>query len=200
MKTGIKKLDKLLGEVPEGSMILIETVGTLGEEIAVSMLQTNKEKAVAFVTSQLREEFEKRFNLREIEMVVLGRDMYQEELYKISYILRNVPEGSSVGFFLLHPLLVFQSSSIVFRLFSELVTIVQEKKAVMVVLLDKRLINSKSLAVFENYATHVIDIIEEVDEFKITRGLRIKKSPGGGTDFYEFDIINGEVIIGNPII
>ncbi|NJE85889.1 hypothetical protein E3E23_08650 [Thermococcus sp. CX2] len=199
MKTGIKKLDKLLSEVPEGSTILIETIGTLGEEIAASMLRTHKENAVAFVTPQLREKFEKRFNLQKIEMVVLGRDMYQEELYQISHILRNLPEGSSVGFFLLHPLIVFQPSSIVFKLFSELVTIVQEKKAVMVVLLDKRLIDSRSLAMFENYATYVIDIIEEVKGFKITRGLRIKKSPSGGTDFYEFEIKDGKVTIGDPI-
>ena len=77
--------------------------------------------------------------------------------------------------------------------------IVREKRAVLTVLLDKRLIDERTLAMFENHATHIIDIVEVVEGFRVTRGIRIKKSPLGGTGFYRLDISSGEVKIGEPL-
>ncbi|WP_461865835.1 hypothetical protein [Thermococcus sp.] len=199
MRTGIRKLDILLGEVEPGSTVLIETVGTLGEEIATSMLLENRGRAIAFITPKLKEDFEKRFRSDEIELVVLGRDIQQQELYQISFTFRKMLKGSCVAFFILHPLLVFHPPEVVFRLFSELADIVREKKATMVVMIDKRLVDEKTLAMFENHASHIIDIVEVVVGFRVTRGLRIKKSPLGGTGFYRLDISNGEVRIGEPL-
>ncbi|WP_456452599.1 hypothetical protein [Thermococcus sp.] len=199
MRTGIRKLDILLGDLEPGSTILIETVGTLGEEIATSMLLANRGNAVAFVTPKLSEEFEKQFGSGEISLIVLGRDVQQQELYQISFTFRKMLKGSCVAFFILHPILVFHPPEIVFKLFAELVEIVREKKAVMMVLIDKRLVDERTLAMFENYASHIIDILEVVEGFKVTRGIRIKKSPLGGTGFYRLDISNGEVKIGEPL-
>ncbi|GAB6101750.1 hypothetical protein JCM16138_09730 [Thermococcus atlanticus] len=199
MRTGIRKLDILLGDLEPGSTILIETVGTLGEEIATSMLLANRGNAVAFVTPKLSEEFEKQFGPGEISLIVLGRDVQQQELYQISFTFRKMLKGSCVAFFILHPILVFHPPEIVFKLFAELVEIVREKKAVMMVLIDKRLVDERTLAMFENYASHIIDILEVVEGFKVTRGIRIKKSPLGGTGFYRLDISNGEVKIGEPL-
>ncbi len=199
MRTGIRKLDILLGEVAPGSTILIETVGTLGEEIATSTLLANRGNAVAFITPKLQEEFERKFKPKDVKMVVLGRDINQQELYQISLTFRKLLKGSWVAFFILHPLLVFHPPEIIFKLFSELVDIVREKRAVLAVLLDKRLIDERTLAMFENHATHIIDIVEVVEGFRVTRGIRIKKSPLGGTGFYRLDISSGEVKIGEPL-
>ena len=199
MRTGIRKLDILLGDIEPGSTILIETAGTLGEEIATSMLLANRGNAVAFVTPKLSEEFEKKFGPGEIYLIVLGRDIHQQELYQISFTFRKMLKGSCVAFFILHPILVFHPPEVVFKLFAELVEIVREKKAVMMVLIDKRLVDERTLAMFENYASHIIDILEVVEGFKVTRGIRIKKSPLGGTGFYRLDISNGEVKIGEPL-
>ena len=199
MRTGIRKLDILLGEVAPGSTILIETVGTLGEEIATSTLLANRGNAVAFITPKLQEEFERKFDPEDVKMVVLGRDINQQELYQISLTFRKLLKGSWVAFFILHPLLVFHPPEILFRLFSELVDIVRERRAVLTVLLDKRLIDERTLAMFENHATHIIDIVEVVEGFRVTRGIRIKKSPLGGTGFYRLDISSGEVKIGEPL-
>ncbi len=199
MRTGIRKLDILLGEVAPGSTILIETVGTLGEEIATSTLLANRGNAVAFITPKLQEEFERKFDPEDVKMVVLGRDINQQELYQISLTFRKLLKGSWVAFFILHPLLVFHPPEILFRLFSELVDIVRERRAVLAVLLDKRLIDERTLAMFENHATHIIDIVEVVEGFRVTRGIRIKKSPLGGTGFYRLDISSGEVKIGEPL-
>ncbi len=199
MRTGIRKLDILLGDVAPGSTILIETVGTLGEEIATSTLLANRGNAVAFITPKLQEEFERKFDPEDVKMVVLGRDINQQELYQISLTFRKLLKGSWVAFFILHPLLVFHPPEIIFKLFSELVDIVREKRAVLAVLLDKRLIDERTLAMFENHATHIIDIVEVVEGFRVTRGIRIKKSPLGGTGFYRLDISSGEVKIGEPL-
>ncbi len=199
MRTGIEKLDILLGDIEPGSTILIETVGTLGEEIATSMLLANRGNAVAFVTPKLNEEFEKKFGPGEIYLIVLGREVHQQELYQISFTFRKMLKGSCVAFFILHPILVFHPPEVVFKLFAELVEIVREKKAVMMVLIDKRLVDERTLAMFENYASHIIDILEVIEGFRVTRGIRIKKSPLGGTGFYRLDISNGEVRIGEPL-
>ncbi len=199
MQTGIGKLDILLGEVEPGSTILIETVGTLGEEIAISTLFTNRENAVAFVTPKLSEEFEKKFGSEGIKLIVLGRDIHQQELYQISFTFRKLLRGSCVAFFILHPLLVFHPPEVVFKLFAEMVDITRETKGVMIIMIDKRLVDDRTLAMFENYASHIIDILEVLEGFKVIRGLRIKKSPIGGTGFYKFDISKGKVIIGEPL-
>ena len=54
MRLGILKLDKLLGEIPEGSVVLIETLGELGEEIVIEALKENREKIVALVAKRLK--------------------------------------------------------------------------------------------------------------------------------------------------
>jgi hypothetical protein len=199
MEIGIPKLDELLGEIEEGNILLLETIGTLGEEIVLEMLKKNKENAVAFVTKKMRDEFKKIPELANVKLIVLGEDVFPEELYAISFKLRNLFEGAHVGFFLLHPLLVFHPPTTVYKFFSEIASIVQEKKVVLTAIIDKRLVDERTLAMFENLATYVIDIVELIQGFKITRGLRIKKSPKGNTGFYKFEIRDGKIVIGELI-
>lgn len=199
MRIGVPELDELLGEIEEGNILLLETIGTLGEEIVLEMLKKNKENAVAFVTKKMRDEFKKIPELANVKLIVLGEDVFPEELYAISFKLRNLFEGAHVGFFLLHPLLVFHPPTTVYKFFSEIASIVQEKKVVLTAIIDKRLVDERTLAMFENLATYVIDIVELIQGFKITRGLRIKKSPKGVTGFYKFKIREGKIVIGEPI-
>ncbi|NJE25709.1 hypothetical protein E3E22_03540 [Thermococcus sp. MV5] len=199
MKIGISELDEILGEIEEGNVLLLETIGTLGEEVVLEMLKENKENAVAFVTKKMRDRFREIPELTKLKLIVLGEDVFPAELYAISFKLRNLFEGAHVGFFLLHPLLVFHSPTTVYKFFSEIALIVQEKKVVLTAIIDKRLVDERILAMFENLATYVIDIVEVVEGFKIRRGIRVKKSPKGGTGFYKFEIRNGKLVIGEPI-
>ncbi|WP_457754410.1 hypothetical protein [Thermococcus sp.] len=199
MKFGIPKLDELLGEIPEGSVVLIETLGNLGEEIVVEALKENSKKSVAFVTKRLKEEFEKIPELKNIRYIVFGEDFAPQELFKITYKLRQILNGYLVGLFFLQPLLVFHPPETVYKFFSEVSSITHDNKLVLIAILDKRLVDERTLAMFENASTHVIEIVEELEKFKVIRGLRIKKSPKGSSGFYELIIRNGKVTIGEPL-
>jgi len=199
MKLGIPKLDELLGEIPEGSVVLIETLGELGEEIVIEALKRNSEKSVAFVTKRLKEKLEKIPELKNIRYITLGKDFAPQELFKITHHLRQIPNEYFVGFFLLQSLLVFNSPKTVYRFFSEVSSITYEKKLILIAIIDKRLFDKKLLAMFENASTHVIEIDEELEKFKIIRGIRIKKSPKGSSEFYELVIKDGNIIIGDPL-
>lgn len=198
MKIGISKLDELLGEINLGSTILISTIGELGIEIVVAVLRENKEKAVVFVTPRLKKRLKKTEGIDGVIYFTLGEDFAPQELFKITHAMREVPEDRFVGIFFLQPLLVFHPPETVHRFFSELANIALERGFVLMSMVDKRLLDDKTLAIFEESATYVIDIVEIVDGFKITRGIRIKKSPHRVTGFYELKL-NKEIIIGEPL-
>lgn len=199
MKLGIPKLDELLGEIPEGNAVLIETLGELGEEIVIEALKRNSEKSVAFVTKRLKEKLEKIPELKNIRYITLGEDFAPQELFKITHHLRQIPNEYFVGFFLLQSLLVSNSPKTVYRFFSEISSITHENKLVLIAIIDKRLLDERTLAMFENASTHVIEISEKLERFKIRRGIRVKKSPRGSSGFYELVIKDGNIIIGEPL-
>ncbi len=198
MRLGIPKLDELLGEIEPGSTVLISTIGELGIEIVLAVLKENKEKAVVFVTPRLKRRLKKIEGIDGVIYFTLGEDFAPQELFKITHAMREVPEDRFVGIFFLQPLLVFHPSETVQRFFSELANMALERGFILMSMVDKRLLDDKTLAIFEESATHAIDIVEVVDGFKITRGIRIKKSPYGVTGFYKLEL-NKEIIVGEPL-
>ncbi|AHF79828.1 hypothetical protein [Thermococcus paralvinellae] len=199
MKFGIPKLDRLLGEINEGSVVLIETLGNLGEEIVIEALKKNSDKSVAFVTKRLKEELGKIPELKDLKYIVFGEDFAPQELFKITYQLRQILNGYLVALFFLQPLLVYHPPETVYKFFSEVSSIAHDNKLVLIAILDKRLIDERTLAMFENVSTHVIEIGEELEKFRVIRGIRIKKSPRGSSSFYELVIKDGKVTIGEPL-
>ncbi|MBO8173715.1 MAG: hypothetical protein H0Z18_00500 [Thermococcus sp.] len=199
MELGVPKLDEFLGEISEGSVVLIETLGDLGEEIIIEALKENKEKSVAFVTKRLKEELGRIPELKNMKYIVFGEDFAPQELFKITYKLRQILNGYLVGLFFLQPLLVFHPPETVYKFFSEVSSITHDNRLVLIAILDKRLIDGKTLAMFENASTHVIEIVEELEKFRVIRGIRIKKSPKGSSGFYELIIKDGKVTIGEPL-
>ncbi|AIF69100.1 hypothetical protein PAP_03400 [Palaeococcus pacificus DY20341] len=199
MKTGIPKLDDLLGDVEPGSVVLIETVGELGIEIIINTLIENKGKSAAFVTPRLKRRMEKTPALNGLIYLTLGEDFAPQELFKITHSVRQLPNDRFLGVFFLQPLLVFHPPQTVYRFFSELSDIARERGLVLMTLVDKRLVSDKTLATFEDASTHVIDIVEVVEGFKITRGIRIKKSPKEISGYYHLELKEGKVIIGESL-
>lgn len=199
MRLGVPKLDELLGEVEPGSTILISTIGELGMEIVLDALKENKEKAVVFVPPRLKKRLEKIKEIEEVIYLTLGEDFAPQELFKVTHAMREIPKDHLIGIFFLQPLLVFYPPETVHRFFSELANIALERGFVLMSMVDKRLLDKKTLAIFEESATHVIDIVEVVEGFKITRGIRIKKSSHGVTGFYKLELTKGEVTVGEPL-
>jgi len=198
MRLGIPKLDELLGKIELGSTILLSTIGELGIEIVLAVLRENKEKAVVFVTPRLKKRLEKTAGIEEVVYFTLGEDFAPQELFKVMHAMREVPEDRFIGIFFLQPLLVFHSPETVHRFFSELANMALERGFILMSMMDKRLLGEKTLAIFEESATYVIDIAEVIEGFKITRGIRIKKSPHGVTGFYKLEL-NKEIIVGEPL-
>lgn len=199
MKLGVPVLDGLLGEIELGSTILISTIGELGLEIITTALKRNEEKAVVLVNPTLKKRLKEMERIEKAVYLTLGEDFGPQELFKVTHMVREIPEDRFVGVFFLQPLLIFHPPETVHRLFSELTTIAAERNFIMTAVVDKRLLDERSLALFENSATHVIDIVEVVEGFKITRGIRVKKSPHGVTGFYKLDLSKGEVIVGDAL-
>ncbi|RLF88766.1 hypothetical protein DRN43_05160 [Thermococci archaeon] len=196
MRIGIPKLDELLGEIELGSTVLIETIGEIGIEIAIEALKRNKEKSAVFLTPRLKKRLEHIFELGEVVYLTLGEDFAPQELFKVTHALRELPEDRFIAVFLIQPLLIFHPSQRVYRFFAELSDIANAQGIILMTMIDKRLVDERTLATFEESATHVIDIVEVIQGFKIIRGLRIKKSPKKISGFYKLKIKDGNVEVG----
>ncbi|RLF77043.1 hypothetical protein DRN39_04915 [Thermococci archaeon] len=196
MRIGIPKLDELLGEIELGSTVLIETIGEIGIEIAIEALKRNKEKSAVFLTPRLKKRLEHIFELGEVVYLTLGEDFAPQELFKVTHALRELPEDRFIAVFLIQPLLIFHPSQRVYRFFAELSDIANARGIILMTMIDKRLVDERTLATFEESATHVIDIVEVIQGFKIIRGLRIKKSPKKISGFYKLKIKDGNVEVG----
>ncbi len=199
MRLGIPQLDKFLGDIQPGSTVLVSTIGELGIEIVITAIKENREKSVVFVTPRIRKQLEQIPKLRDISYFTLGEDFAPQELFEITHIGREILKNYMVGVLFLQPLLIFHSPDMVYRVFSELSDIALRHDLILISIIDKRLVDERTLASFEESATHVIDIVEVVEGFRVIRGLRIKKSPRGSTDFYRLEIVNGKIIIGEAI-
>lgn len=64
----------------------------------------------------------------------------------------------------------------IYSLFSEIVYILKESNVTTVLTIDKRFVDDRSLAMFEELADVVIEIEEIIDKLRVRRGIRIKKN------------------------
>lgn len=193
MRLGITKLDNVLGDVREGDVLLIETVGSLGVEIVSKVV---KDGGIRTIVLLPRGASERRiFETENVELLIIGEDVHVERLHELLHLVRELPPGSLLISIRFDMLFLFHAPETVYMFMEDLISTVQEKNLVFIATIDKRNVSERDMAVFENISTHIIDIVEVVRGSQVTSLLRVKKSPKGGTQFWEFKVQNGEVII-----
>jgi KaiC/GvpD/RAD55 family RecA-like ATPase len=194
MRFGIPKLDELVGEVEPGRVLLLETAGELGREFVFKFLQTAEksgENIFIFVPERMVQDVGTW--LENPTVIHPEKGINVHELFTISLALRNI-ETKIGGFLLLDSLIILHPPDNVFQLFRELTEVVRKREQLMVITLDKSLVDEKTLAMFEEESDYVIELREIADGFRLKKGIRVKKSPlKPPSDFYEL-IINGEKI------
>ncbi|RLI89372.1 MAG: hypothetical protein DRO98_01205 [Archaeoglobales archaeon] len=199
-------LDKLLGGgVEEGRIVLIETAGGVGEEIAtgfvVSSLKEGKKALILLEKRRVRDVKKLIKDLKgEYELISPeDSDMSLEELYTIGDAIRR-SSADLVVFFLLSPLLVIHSPENVFSFCTDMFNHIRARNALGVFTMDKTLSNAKTRAMFEEATDVVIEVEEVIEGFKIKRGIRIKKNPiAPPTDYYEIKFTEKGIEIGERI-
>jgi len=78
--------------------------------------------------------------------------------------------------------------------------IVRDKNGVLIAIIDKKLVDERTLSMFENESDYVIEIEEIVERLKIRRGIRIKKNPKKPpSKFYELLINDRGIRLGKRI-
>jgi len=198
LKFNLPKLDKLLGNISKGRVILIEGVGNLALKLALKFLKNAIDKGYevfAIVPKRLRKDVSREVNAN---VIVPNNDLTFHELFTISLIVKKLTEN--IGLIdIIQPLLIVHSPEKVYQLFQEICDIIRNRDGVLVVTIDKKFVDEKVLAMFEMEADFVIEIDEVVDKLKVRRGIRVKKSPvNPPSDFYEL-YFNGDIVVGEKI-
>ncbi len=191
MRFEIEGLNEIIGNISEGRVILIESIGDLGLRLALGFLKNaikNGYDAYALVPKRLKNDLKR--ELESVNVLTPNEEYTLHELFTISLVIRRMKE--KVGLIdILQPLLIIHSPGKIYQLFQEICDIVRDREGILLIVVDKKIVNSRVLAMFEGEADYVIEIEEIVEGLKIRRGIRVKKSPKSlPTDFYEL-IING---------
>jgi len=212
LSSGIPELDRLLGGgVEEGRIVLVETVGGLGEEIAMSfLLEALKKEEKVFVILEKRKVRDvknliKKNELKEDSLSLIvpeNNDVSVQELFTITDAVRKCARSNTFGVFqLLSPLLIIHDVAKVYSMFVEMSNFLRDANVTVVFTIDKTLSDRRVIATFEETADVVIEVEEIIDGFKITRGIRVKKNPmDSPTEFYELRVKGNSVEIGERIL
>ncbi len=192
MKFDVEKFNEIIGEVGKGRVILIESIGDLGLRLALGFLKNAIREGYdvyALVPKRLKNYLKR--ELGDANILIPNREYTLHELFTISLVMRRMEE--KIGLIdILQPLLIIHSPEKIYQLFQEICDVVRDKEGILLVIIDKKIVSSRILAMFEGEADYVIEIEEIVDGLRIRRGIRVKKSPENlPTNFYEL-IINGK--------
>ncbi len=189
MKTGIKKLDKIIGTIDEGSILIIESPGELSIYLAKKFVK--EENTVVFIHRKQTKFFP------EIKSKIPGENYSLQELYTIPLAIKDTHE--KVVIFTLFPqIYMLHDSNKAYQILVDVAEIIRESKRMFVATIDTSIMDERTIAMLESEADYVIEIREVIKDLKILRGIRVKKSlskkPSG---FYEFDI--RDLSLGDPI-
>ena len=200
MITGVEEIDEKLRDI-EGGIILLRTTGDMGLEAVLQYLEEALRKTerdtFLFASPQIKARVQGRLNLE--RCWTLGEDFEHHELFKITHILRGLPEGSLVIFLLLDILALHHPVEKIQSLLFSISNIAVEKNLLVVIVVDARMFNARALSSFEELSTAVIEFTEVIDGFKVTWGMRVKKSPRGPTGFYRIEMRDGRLHISEPL-
>jgi len=214
LSSGIAKLDELLGGgVEESRVILIETTAGLGDLLALNFVAESLkkgERCFVILGSKKVKDFRRFLKDRGADTSKLtvittseksDRKLNLDELFLISHTIKELAKSTKFGNIdILQPLLILYDPKKVFALFSEICCFLKESKITTVLTIDKRFVDERTLAMFEELADVVIELEEVVDNLKVKRGIRIKKnSLSPPTDFYSLKIDKNGFEIGEKI-
>ncbi len=191
MRFEIEEFNKIIGKISEGRVVLIESIGNLGLRLALGFLKNaikDGYNVYALVPKRLKNDIKQ--ELENVSVLTPNDEYTIHELFTISLVIRRMKER--VGLIdILQPLLIVHSPRKIYQLFQEICDIVRDRKGILLVVIDKKVVSSSVLAMFEGESDYVIEIEEMVKDLKIRWGIRVKKSPKSlPTNFYEL-IING---------
>ena len=129
------------------------------------------------------------------------RKLNLDELFLISHTIKELAKTTKFGCIdILQPLLILYDPRKIYSLFSEIVGILKDSNVTTVLTVDKRLVDDRTLAMFEELVDVVIELEEVVDNLKVRRGIRIKKnSLSPPTHFYSLKIDKNGFEIGEKI-
>ncbi len=199
MKFGIERLDELLGDISDGSVILIEGVGEIpfmmGKLFLKNAIKMEYE-VFAIVPERARKLLD---DLKGLRIVTPDDTFSLQDLFTISLVVRDLKE--KVGLIdIFQQLLMIHEPEKVYQLLREVCQLIRNKGGVAVVILDKRICDERTLAMFEVESDFVIEVEEIAEGLKIKRGIRVKKSPTKPpSDYYKLEIDDGEFRIGEKV-
>jgi len=192
MRFGIFKFDELIGDIAGGRIVLIESIGDLGLRLSLHFLK-NADKVSAIIPKRLKRDLEA--ILRNAKILTPNEDFTLHELFTISLVTKRL--DGVILLDILQTLLIIHSPEKVYQLFQEVCDIVREKEGIMLTNIDKKLVDERVLAMFENEADYVIEIEEIVENLRIRRGIRVKKNPlAPPSKFYELIVDEGGIRLG----
>ncbi len=181
MRFGIFKFDEVIGDIAGGRIVLIESIGDLGLRLALHFLK-NADRVSAIIPKRLKRDLAR--ILKNARILTPNEDFTLHELFTISLATKKL--DGVILLDILQILLIIHAPEKVYQLFQEVCDIVREKEGIMLTSIDKKLVEERVLAMFENEADYVIEIEEIVDNLRIRRGIRVKKNPNAPpSKFYE---------------
>ncbi len=215
LSSGVKRLDDLMGGgVEEGRVVLVETIAGVGDILALNFVaEALKRGKRTFLilgrkrVEDVREFLEKRgAGTSKLTIVTTSeksdRRLNLDELFMISHTVKELAKSNEFcGIDILLPLLILHDPRKVYSLFSEVVGILRESNVTAVITIDKRFVDERTLAMFEELADIVIEVEEVVDGLRVRRGIRIKKNAlSPPTNFYTLEIRETNFEIGDEVV
>ncbi len=180
MKIRIDGFSKLIDEITKGSVTIIESPGDLGLLIAKNIGEESN--SVAFIHERQIKQFQN-FKLK-----ILGKDIFIHELYAIPLVVKDTEEDVVV-FTILPQIYITHGGDKTYKTLAEIAKEIREASRILVATIDLNILDEKTIAMLESEADYIVEISEIIKEFKITRGIRIKKSLNDPpSDFYRFYI------------
>ncbi len=210
LPSGIKKLDEILGGGIEfGRSVLIETISGLGDVLALNMVaEALRRKFDSFIVlgrKRVRDikEFLKNKGVDPSTLTIVTttergeKKVNLDELFMVSHTIKDLARRARIGYIdILQILLILHDPRKIYALFSDIISTLRELEVSAIMTLDKRFVDERTLAMFEDLADIVIEFEEVVENMNVKRGVRVKKNAiFPPTDFYTVKISRDGILI-----
>lgn len=217
----LSKNEKFLIPLEFGNIVLIEASAGIGHDVLLystiaNILKNNLKVFIVTATKTKKQIVSELLQFGLLEESILNNlflvttlpekmnNVYHVELSKLFTVsdaikrLLNICRIGSIDLIL--SLLIFEDSKTVFKFIDEIARLVKYSKTLIMLPIDVGVADKRTLSMFENIADIVVEMKEIVRDFKIIRGIRIKKISGiAPSSFYSYNITPNGIIIGDKI-
>jgi len=210
LSSGIRKLDEILGGgIDFGRSVLIETISGLGDILALNIvaeaLRRNVDSFIVLGRKRVRDirEFLRSRGVDPSSLTIVTttekgeRKINLDELFMISHTIKDLARRAKLGYIdILQILLILHDPRKIYALFLDIISAMKELEVSAVMTLDKRFVDERTLAMFEDLADIVIEFEEVIEKMNVRRGVRVKKnSIYPPTDFYPVRVCRDGILI-----